>query len=293
MHGDREQEPGHGPAGLPPFSARFWSGPPPAPGSDRPLPPWSSEGKPLGGEAGETPVEAGGVPWAAAELPEPAEPGEDIPSPPAAVTDAFAGEPWPGLEPEDEETAPAVAEGDDEEPWAVSTGDADEPWATAPADEPPTAEPWAGEPEPGMLADSMEPEPEPLVLDDAAEAEAWAAAAEADAGLERESAASSPIDELVDVAGEALAGANPWTEAPLGTWPGEAEAWEAATVGGDPAAEANAGDREIDEMAAALERLAVDLRNRGESALDAAGQGAIDGALAAFLAGWRAARRGG
>lgn len=106
-------------------------------------------------------------------------------------------------------------------------------------------------------------------------------------------APASPLDELVETAGQALAGsASSWVEAPLATWPGEAEAWNSVAAGSDTdlAEPGAAQDRDLVEVADALEQLARDLRARGRAALEPAGHDRLGTALASFVAGWRAAR---
>lgn len=77
--------------------------------------------------------------------------------------------------------------------------------------------------------------------------------------------------------------------APLDTWPGEAEAWDAvAATGGETVTSASP----MDSLAGRLEDFAARLRREGEAALDRAFTGdRLEAALAALIAGHRAASR--
>lgn len=171
------------------------------------------------------------------------------------------------------------------EPWSQSGGE-DEPWSTPLAEaEPAQASPWGEE---GVL-DAAEPAPEDV-------APPWRPEPDRPAE-ELPPAAPSPLDELVETAGQALAGSGmPWEEAPLATWPGEAEAWDASAAGSaalTPEPDAGEDASRVVEMAHHLERLAADLRLRGADALQQTSGDSLSVALAAFLAGWRAARGNG
>lgn len=315
MHGDHE--PGQDPAFLPPFVARPRQPSEPA-GSSHPLPPWSSAGHDLPPEAEQgASAETPEGPWTAMPAADAPEPWAEAPEPsqgeqgPASA----AGEPWPGFESE-----PAPAARQDDDPWSLppEPEPGEEPWASpaaAPTGEGPAEdEPWLLDATQAEALILDEPTDEPLVLDNpaaepwleedeelVADVEPWSAAEAEPVGRvpsdrpesDLPPIPASPLDELAETAGQALAGGtSSWIEAPLATWPGEAEAWNTVAAGSesDIVTPAPAKDADLPRVADVLEELARDLRDRGRAALEPGGQDPLGTALAAFVAGWRAAR---
>lgn len=307
---------------LPPFVSRP-SRDPAADDDPRPLPPWTSNGRDLGGgppadaeresHAGADPGPWEEEPAAAAE----AEPwNEDAPvADPAEWTAAepATDDEWstePAWEPEEAEEAsyatwePDSDAGDDSEA-AEALHDAEEdahaaqvgldPWAAAAPIEESTDEPledaeeetWLLEEHPdGML---LEVTDEEMVVEIGPN-DPWSVEPPDAAGQAVEPAAT-PLDELVETAGRALGDSAEWTSAPLATFPGEARAWKVAATGGD--ADARTRGDEAAEAAAALDRLAARLREEGWDGLHARGEDALANAIAAFLHGYRAGRADG
>jgi hypothetical protein len=80
------------------------------------------------------------------------------------------------------------------------------------------------------------------------------------------------------------------TPAPLETWPGEAEAWD-AVASTSPEHEPSTGDPGLEALAGRLEAFAAVLRRDGEAGLNRAfASDRLEAALAALIAGHRAAR---